>query len=65
MVVSEELSIGVIISVVPSSPARINERPFSRYWDMFSVTIIELSIIIPTASINPDSEITFSDTWQR
>ena len=31
IVVSEELSIGVIISEVPATAARRNEYPFSRY----------------------------------
>ena len=65
MVVSDELSMGVIISVVPEAQARSNEYPRSRYCEMFSVTMMELSIIIPTANINPESEMTFSDTLQK
>ena len=65
MVVNDELSIGVIISVVPAAHARFKEYPLSRYCEMFSVTMMELSIIIPTAKINPDSEMTFNDTLQK
>ena len=61
MVVRDELSIGVIISEVPVTTARFSEYPFSRYCDTFSVTIMELSIIIPTARISPESEITLSE----
>ena len=64
-VVSIELSMGVITSVVPAAQARFSEYPFSRYCEMFSVTMIELSIIIPTARINPESEMTFSDTLKK
>ena len=28
-------------------------------------SMIELSIIIPTAKIKPDNEITFNETWQK
>ena len=65
MVVSDELSMGVIISVVPVAQARFSEYHFSRYCEMFSVTMMELSIIIPTARIKPDKEMTFSDTLQK
>src|SRR5574344_734404 len=61
IVVSEELSIGVIISVVPMAQGRFSEYPFSRDCDMISVTIMALAIIIPTASISPDNDMTFSD----
>ncbi len=64
-VVNEELSIGVIISDVPLSQARMSVSPFCRYWVMFSVTITELSIIMPTARISPESEMMLSDTWKR
>ena len=64
-VVSMELSIGVITSVVPAAHALRKEYPCSRYCDIFSVTIMELSIIIPTASIKPDSEMIFNDTLKR
>ena len=62
MVVGDELSIGVIISVVPTAQERFREYPRSRYCEIFSVTIMALSIIIPTARIKPESDITFSDT---
>ena len=65
IVVSEELSIGVITSVVPATQARLKAYPFSRYCAMFSVTMMELSIIIPTAMIKPESEMTLSDTSKR
>ena len=65
MVVSDELSIGVIISEVPATAARFSEYPFSRYCDTFSVTMMALSIIMPTARISPESEITLSETRQR
>ena len=61
IVVSEELSIGVITSFVPAMQALCKEYPRSLYWDMFSVTIMELSIIIPKARINPDMEMIFRD----
>lgn len=65
MVVSEELSMGVTTSLVPVIQARRREYPRSRYCEIFSVTIIELSIIIPKARINPAREMIFSDIWQR
>ena len=65
MVVNDELSMGVITSVVPATQARFNEYPFSRYCEMFSVTMMELSIIIPTARIKPESEMTLSDTLKK
>ena len=65
MVVSDELSMGVIISVVPAAQARFKDQPRSLYCDMFSVTMMELSIIIPTARISPESEMTLSDTLQK
>jgi len=65
MVVSDELSIGVITSVVPAAQARFREYPFSLYCEMFSVTIMELSIIIPTARINPDNEMMLNDTSKK
>lgn len=37
MVVSDELSIGVIISVVPAAQERFSEYPRSRYCEIFSV----------------------------
>ena len=63
-VVSDELSIGVIISDVPATAARFSEYPFSRYCDIFSVTMIALSIIMPTARIKPDREMTLSEMRQ-
>ena len=44
------------------SPQRI---PFSLYCDIFSVTIIELSIIIPSARISPDREMILRDILHR
>lgn len=60
-----ELSIGVITSVVPLLQASSSESPRVLYWVMFSVTMIELSIIIPKARINPEMEMIFSDILQR
>ena len=65
MVVNVELSIGVITSVVPLAQASSRPCPFARYCAMFSVTIIELSIIIPNARIRPESEMIFSDILNR
>jgi len=65
MVVKEELNMGVTTSLVPVIQARRNEYPRSRYCDIFSVTIIELSIIIPNARINPASEMIFRDILHR
>ena len=60
-VVSIELNMGVIISVAPATQARRNVYPRSRYCEIFSVTIMELSIIIPTARIIPESDMTLSE----
>ena len=65
MVVSDELSMGVIISVAPDAQALRSARPRSRCCEMFSVTMMELSIIMPTARISPESEMMLSDTWHR
>ena len=65
MVVSDELSIGVMTSVVPAAQARFSEYPLSRYCEMFSVTMMELSIIIPTARIKPEREMTLNDTSKK
>ena len=65
IVVKVELSIGVITSVVPLLQASSSESPRVLYWVMFSVTMIELSIIIPKARINPEMEMIFSDILQR
>ena len=43
MVVSDELSMGVIISVVPAAAARFSEYPRSRYCDTFSVTMMAVT----------------------
>ena len=47
MVVSVELSIGVMTSDVPLMQASSSESPRPRYWAMFSVTMMELSIYVP------------------
>lgn len=65
IVVSVELSIGVITSVVPLSQACSRVKPRALYCVMFSVTMIELSIIMPRARIIPDSEMMFSDILKR
>ena len=61
IVVSVELSIGVITSLVPMLQASSSVYPFDRYCMIFSVTMIELSIIIPSARISPEREMMFSD----
>ena len=61
MVVKVELSIGVITSEVPLEQASSSVYPFDLYCIIFSVTMIELSIIIPNARINPEREMMFSD----
>ena len=65
MVVKVELSIGVITSVVPRSHASSNVHPLARCWAMFSVTMMELSIIIPKAKMRPDIEMMLSDMPNR
>ena len=45
--------------------ARFSEYPLSRYWEIFSVTMMELSIIIPSARINPDRDMMFSDILNK
>ena len=52
---------GRITSVVPRVTALVNLSPLSMYCVMLSITIMELSIIIPTPNIKPDSEIIFID----
>ena len=59
--VKVELSIGVITSDVPRSHASAMPIPLARYWAIFSVTMIALSIIIPNAKIRPESEMMLSD----
>jgi hypothetical protein len=65
IVVNEELSIGVITSLVPAIHARLSEYPRSRYCEIFSVTIMELSIIIPNARISPERDMIFRDILNR
>ena len=64
-VVSDELSMGVMTSLAPAMQARCRVSPRSRYCEMFSVTMILLSTIIPCASISPDSEMMLSDMLNR
>ena len=64
-VVSEELSMGVITSPVPTTQARRSEYPRSRYCEMFSVTMMQLSIIMPRARISPEREMMFRDMPNR
>ena len=56
-VVSTEERRGVMISFVPSRQAWNRDFPLIRCWLMLSMVMMELSTIIPTPSINPDSEI--------
>ena len=50
-----------------SPPRRLSatNNPFPLYCDIFSVTIIELSIIIPSARISPDREMILRDILHR
>ena len=64
-VVSDDESIGVIISTVPFTQLSISGSPRWRYCCMFSVTITELSIIMPTANIMPDIEMMLIETPNR
>ena len=59
--VSDELSIGVIISAVPRAHEAISVSPRSQCCEMFSVTINALSIIMPTTSTMPDNEMVLSE----
>lgn len=52
MVVSVELKMGMITSLVPFSQASSSAYPCFRYWVMMSVTTMELSIMFPSARIN-------------
>ena len=61
----QKLSMGVISAVVPSAQALRSKRPRSRYCEMFSVTMMELSIIIPKAKMRPDIEMMLSDMPNR
>ena len=65
IVVRVELSIGVMTSDVPLMQASSSESPRPRYWAMFSVTMMELSIIIPNARIRPEREMMLSNMWKR
>ena len=65
MVVRIEDKSGVMISLVPRMQAWSSSPSFSRYWEMLSVTMIELSIIIPKARMSPEREMMLSESPHR
>ena len=58
-VVSTELNIGVKTSPVAATTESLRVLPLCHIWVMLSITIMELSTIIPNPNINPDNEIMF------
>ena len=58
-VVRTELSIGATTSRVASTTASFRELPRCQYWVMLSITIMELSTIIPSPRMSPEREMMF------
>ena len=64
-VVSTELSMGVNTSLVPFTMASSNVLPCRHRCMILSMTMMELSTIMPTPRIRPDSEMILSEMPNR